>query len=154
MSVDKFYLTSCEIMRRASQCSIGLAKTFIQVFHTVLWKNPNNLFGQAYICHRSWSVSSGLSRSPLFCWGLCKRFWFSPNEIDCGSDSDTQDYCQFSFCSPSPCYGSHKTQWRWGNSFFRKADSPKRVSTGTSDPQKWENLRPDGVLAGIIKVNR
>lgn len=104
---NTFTFTHTRTHRGMKRC-IGLAKTFIQVFHTVLWKNPNNLFGQAYICLSSWSVSSGLSTSPLFCWGLCERFWFSPNEIDCGSESDTQDSSQFSFCSPSPCYGSHR----------------------------------------------
>ena len=28
--------------------SIGLAKKFVQVFHPLLWKNPNELFGQLY----------------------------------------------------------------------------------------------------------
>lgn len=32
-------------------------------------------------------------------------------------------------------------------------DSPNKGGTGTLDPQKWENPRPDEVLAGIIQVN-
>lgn len=32
-------------------------------------------------------------------------------------------------------------------------DLPNREGTGTLEPQKWENPRPDEVLAGIIKVN-
>lgn len=35
----------------------------------------------------------------------------------------------------------------------KQKDSPNRKDAGTLDPQKWENPRPDEVLAGIIKVN-
>lgn len=60
------------------------------------------------------------------------------------------------FLSSLPLSGNHKTQSGGEEMHFSEVilkDLPSREGTGTLEPQKWENPRPDEVLAGIIKVN-
>lgn len=99
-------------------------------------------------------MSSGLSGSPFFCWGLCKRFRFSLNEIDVAQNQAPKTTGSFLSVPPFPAMEATRHSGGEEMHFSEKQkDSPRKGDTGTLDPQKWENLRPDEVLVGIIKVN-
>ena len=68
---DFFYIPCVNEIFLGLTYFIELAKMFIQVFHKMLWKNPNKLFGQPTACLSSMDSSpmlSQMAKLPSFLW--------------------------------------------------------------------------------------
>ena len=114
---------------------IGLAKKFIWVFHKMLWKNPNERFGQlnimvcqsllysksdsilhVYIIHVFWNILFHYGLSQETGYSFLQFIFVTPNPV---FEIYLCCYIQLQFPQSKECYSQHSsTQFLWHKSKY------------------------------------